>query len=98
MVLSLELKDTFSMQFLSTQISCMLPSFYASFSRNSMPRSSCSALHRLNPNLNKIHSKSELRCSCKIFCYKKTFVDYSANYISRFKKTNVILVFPMEYY
>ena len=98
MALSLELKDTFSLQFLSTQISWMLPSFYASFSRNSMPLTSCSALHRLNPNLNKIHSKSELRCSCKIFCYKNKFVDYLTNYISRFKKTNVILVFPMRYY
>ena len=35
------------------QISCTLWSFCASFSCNSMPHSGCSALHIVNPNLNK---------------------------------------------
>ena len=52
--LSLELRDIFLLYVLSKQISCILWSFCASFSCNSMPFSGCSALHVLNPNFKKI--------------------------------------------
>ena len=48
--LSLELTDTFYLQVLFKQISCMLQSFCTSFScKSSIPRSGCSALHGVNP-------------------------------------------------
>ena len=50
---------------------CMLLSFCDSFSYSSMPCSGCSALHRVNPNLNK-EKKMNIKTLKGYFCFKTT--------------------------
>ena len=71
MALNLELTNIFYLQVLSKQTLCMLLSFCDSFSYSSMPCSGCSALHRVNPNLNK-EKKLNIKNLKRYFCFKTT--------------------------